>query len=151
MLNRLRIDNLLILPAAEIEFNAGLVCITGETGAGKTLFGQSLNLVFGESADPRLIGNHGSESWIESEWNLTNPALSRVVDAAFAEIKPSDEQEIILARRLIKDGRARSLAWGRSVNKAILVEARAALFMHVGQGSARELLSKFCVGHLQIS
>ena len=53
MLQRLRIENLVLIREAELHFAPGLNAITGETGAGKTIFAQSVGLLLGGRARRR--------------------------------------------------------------------------------------------------
>ena len=55
MLKSLTIKNLAIIEDITIDFSSGLTCLTGETGAGKSLLIDSLNLIFGKRADSDLI------------------------------------------------------------------------------------------------
>ncbi|MCS7299974.1 MAG: AAA family ATPase, partial [Fimbriimonadales bacterium] len=55
MLHALHIENLAIIDRLEVRFEAGLNALTGETGAGKSILLDALNLALGERADPSLI------------------------------------------------------------------------------------------------
>jgi DNA repair ATPase RecN len=51
VLRRLRIENLVLIREAELELDAGLVALTGETGAGKTIVTQAIGLLLGAKGD----------------------------------------------------------------------------------------------------
>ena len=51
VLRRLRIENLVLIREAELSFAPGLNAVTGETGAGKTIFAQAIGLLLGARAD----------------------------------------------------------------------------------------------------
>src|SRR5213592_4311765 len=67
VLRRLRIENLVLIHAAELELAPGLNAITGETGAGKTILAQAIGLLLGAKSDAGLIGVDGAEAYVEAE------------------------------------------------------------------------------------
>jgi DNA repair protein RecN (Recombination protein N) len=66
VLRRLRIENLVLIREAELDFAPGLNAITGETGAGKTILAQSIGLLLGARADAAMIGPGGDETYVEA-------------------------------------------------------------------------------------
>jgi DNA repair ATPase RecN len=62
MLRRLRIENLVLIREAELSFAPGLNAVTGETGAGKTIFAQAIGLLLGARADASSVGTESSET-----------------------------------------------------------------------------------------
>ncbi len=67
MLESLIVKNLGVIEYAELEFQAGLVVITGETGAGKTLLTTALGLLLGARGSPELIGPHGDRARVAAQ------------------------------------------------------------------------------------
>src|SRR2546425_12625424 len=67
VLRRLRIENLVLIREAELEFARGLNAVTGETGAGKTIFAQAIGLLLGGRGDASLVGTAASEAYGEAE------------------------------------------------------------------------------------
>ncbi|WP_298336100.1 AAA family ATPase [Ferrimicrobium sp.] len=67
MLDSLVVENLGVIEYAELEFEAGLVVITGETGAGKTLLTTALGLLLGARGSPELIGPYGESARIAAQ------------------------------------------------------------------------------------
>ena len=59
MLRRLRIENLVLIREADLAFGPGLNAVTGETGAGKTIFAQAIGLLLGARADASSVGADG--------------------------------------------------------------------------------------------
>src|SRR5437016_1024352 len=70
MLHELRVENLLLLERAELELSAGLNVVTGETGAGKTLLAQSLDLLLGGRARAGLVRAGAAEAYVEGVFGL---------------------------------------------------------------------------------
>ena len=70
MLRRLRIENLVLIREAELELTAGLNVLSGETGAGKTIFAQAIGLLLGVKGDAAAVGPGGSEAYVEAEFDV---------------------------------------------------------------------------------
>jgi DNA repair protein RecN (Recombination protein N) len=70
MLDELRVENLGIISTAHVEPGAGLVAVTGETGAGKTLLLGALRLLRGDAARSDRIGPDGDEARVEGRFLL---------------------------------------------------------------------------------
>jgi DNA repair protein RecN (Recombination protein N) len=70
MLDELHVENLGIIASARIEPGPGLVAVTGETGAGKTLLLGALRLLKGDSARTDRIGPHGNEARVEGRFTI---------------------------------------------------------------------------------
>src|SRR5206468_11944408 len=112
MLRRLRIENLVLIREAELELSAGLTAITGETGAGKTSLAQAVGLLLGEKGDARYVGSAGSEAYVEAELDLPAAVLEEGGPSDITDLRPEDEEGLVLARRVFSDGRTRAYAWG---------------------------------------
>src|SRR5947199_4362583 len=100
MLSRLRIENLVLIQEAELALAPGLNAITGETGAGKTILAQAIGLLLGARGDAALVGPDGNEAYVEAE--LDPPARFFEEDELepLAELRPEDEEGLVLARRV---------------------------------------------------
>ena len=70
MLRTLHAKNLGILGDASAEFPPGLVCLTGETGAGKSMVVDALKLILGGRADPDLVRQGEREAVVEAVFDL---------------------------------------------------------------------------------
>lgn len=95
-MRRLKVDNLAIVEHAEAEFGEGLTVITGETGAGKSVFMGALTLALGARADASSVRDGCREARIEAEFDAVG------VDG-FLEDQglPPCEGDILLVRRVI--------------------------------------------------
>jgi DNA repair protein RecN (Recombination protein N) len=139
LLRRLRIENLVLIRKAELELGDGLNAITGETGAGKTILAQAVGLLLGGKADAGMIGPDGDEAYVEAELDLPDGLLEEEGLEALAELRPEDEDGLVLARRVFADGRTRAYAWGRSAAREDLAAAGERLISMSGQFEQRRL------------
>jgi DNA repair protein RecN (Recombination protein N) len=119
VLRRLRIENLVLIREAELALAPGLNAITGETGAGKTILAQAIGLLLGARGDAALVGPDGDEAYVEAELELPAHFFEDEELRALAELRPEDEDGLVLARRVFADGRTRAYAWGRSAARTL--------------------------------
>jgi DNA repair protein RecN (Recombination protein N) len=139
MLRRLRIENLVLIRDAELELAPGLNAITGETGAGKTILAQAIGLLLGARGDAALVGAAGEEAYVEAELDLPDGLLDEDGLEALAELRPEDEEGLVLARRVFADGRTRAYAWGRAAARDDVATAAERLLAMSGQFEQRRL------------
>ena len=97
MLTLLKIRNLALVDQLEWELGSGLVGVTGETGAGKSVIVGALKLVLGERADKGLIRTGEEQCNVEAIFNLSD---SSAIDAILEEVglDSCDENELIIRR-----------------------------------------------------
>jgi DNA repair protein RecN (Recombination protein N) len=139
VLRRLRIENLVLIRDAELELASGLNAITGETGAGKTILAQAIGLLLGSRGDPALVGAGGEEAYVEAELDLPDGLLEEEGLEALAELRPEDEEGLVLARRVFADGRTRAYAWGRAAPRDDVASAAERVIAMSGQFEQRRL------------
>src|SRR6266852_3807969 len=139
MLSRLRIENLVLIQEAELAFSPGLNAITGETGAGKTILAQAIGLLLGAKGDAGYIGQDGDEAYVEAELDLPSGLLEDEELASLAELRPTDEEGLVVARRVFADGRTRAYAWGRGAAREDLAALGERLIAMSGQFEQRRL------------
>jgi DNA repair protein RecN (Recombination protein N) len=139
VLRRLRIENLVLIREAELELSPGLNAITGETGAGKTILAQAVGLLLGAKGDASAIGAGGEEAYVEAELDLPDGFLDEDGLEALAELRPEDEDGLVIARRIFADGRTRAYGWGRSAAREDLAAAGELLVAMSGQFEQRRL------------
>ena len=141
MLQELRVENLLLIDRAELRLAPGLNVVTGETGAGKTLLAQALDLLLGGRAGSGVVRGGAAEAYVEGvfsippEWDSHPPSPHHQLD-----ILPTDAEEIVLARRVWPDGRTRAYVCGRSATVGDLRELGGALVAFYGQHEHRRLM-----------
>ncbi len=139
MLRSLRIENLVLIRDAELVFASGLNAITGETGAGKTILAQAVGLLLGAKGESGFIGADGDEAYVEAELDLPAALLEEDGLESLAELRPEDEDGLVLARRIFGDGRTRAYAWGRSAAREDIAAAADRLIAMSGQFEQRRL------------
>jgi DNA repair protein RecN (Recombination protein N) len=133
MLHELRVENLLLLERAELRLAPGLNVLTGETGAGKTLLAQALDLLLGGKARAGVVRGGAAEAYVEGVFALPE-GLPR------PEILPDGAEELVLARRVWPDGRTRAYVCGRSATAADLRELGGQVLAFYGQHEHRKLM-----------
>jgi DNA repair protein RecN (Recombination protein N) len=133
VLHRLRIENLVLIREAELELAPGLNAITGETGAGKTILAQALGLLLGAKGDDAYVGAAGEEAYIEAELDLPEELEE------LAELRPEDEDALVVSRRVFADGRTRAYAWGRAAAREDVAAAVERVVAMSGQFEQRRL------------
>jgi DNA repair protein RecN (Recombination protein N) len=139
VLRRLRIENLVLIREADLAFAPGLNAITGETGAGKTILAQAIGLLLGAKGDAAFIGADGNEAYVEAELDVPPSLLEEDGLESLAELRPQDEDGLVLARRIFADGRTRAYAWGRSAAREDLAAVAERLVAMSGQFEQRRL------------
>ena len=139
MLRRLRIENLVLIREAELTFAPGLNAVTGETGAGKTIFAQAIGLLLGARADASSVGSDGTEAYVEAELDVPDGFFDEDELAALRELRPEDEAGLVVARRVFGDGRTRAYAWGRAATREDVAAATERLIAMSGQFEQRRL------------
>jgi DNA repair protein RecN (Recombination protein N) len=139
LLRRLRIENLVLIRQADLEPGPRLNAITGETGAGKTILAQAIGLLLGAKGDAAFVGPGAEEAYVEAEFDLPAGLLEEDELETLAELRPEDEEGLVLARRVFADGRTRAYAWGRSAAREDLAAAAERLVAMSGQFEQRRL------------
>ena len=139
MLRRLRIENLVLIREAELVLAPGLNAITGETGAGKTILAQAIGLLLGARGDAALVGPDGDDAYVEAELDPPEGFFDAEELSVLADLRPQDEDGLVLARRIFPDGRTRAYAWGRSAAREDVAAAAEGLIAMSGQFEQRRL------------
>jgi len=112
MLTHLQIRDLAIVSSLELDLQAGLTALTGETGAGKSILIDALGLALGERADHAMIRSGSERAEVTALFQLApgSPALTWLREEEF-----DDGTECILRRSLSREGRSRATINGRVV------------------------------------
>ncbi|MBN1285326.1 MAG: DNA repair protein RecN [Anaerolineae bacterium] len=142
MLIELRIKNFAIIDSLELRFGAGFNVITGETGAGKSILIDAVDLLLGGRADRTMVRAGARRAVIEGVFDLARAANRDAVAAILErESLEGDEDDILtLARQVRENGRNVCRVNGVTVSAALLQEIGACLVDIHGQGEHLSLL-----------
>ena len=93
MLSRLQVRNFVLIDSLEIDFPEGLVIITGQTGAGKSILLGALSLLMGSKADAQMVSEGAENCVVEAEFD-TDPS-----DESMRALLEENDVECIKSRR----------------------------------------------------
>ena len=133
MLTELRIENFAIIDKLELEFTAGLIIFTGETGAGKSIIMDALEMLLGGRTDASVLRADAERASVEGVFKLSDVSKESVNEILKREDLLDDESYITLAREVRREGRSIARVNGRTVNVALLKEIGAFLVDIHGQ------------------
>lgn len=122
LLAELAVRDFGVIPELSLLLRPGLTAVTGETGAGKTLIVDAIQLLVGGRADPAMVRPGASEAVVEG----------RFVDG---------DEEVVLTRVVPADGRSRAYVNGRLATASLLAECGARLLELHGQHAHQALLT----------
>ena len=152
MLRELHIQNFAIITDLTLKFDNGLVVLTGETGAGKSIILDALSAVLGTRIDSGVVRSGSNHAFVEALFELDNVTLDLLRPLLEQEGLLEDERFLTLSREIRAEGRSIARVNGRSVNLGIQSEIGSALVDVHGQSehlsllqvkSHRELLDRF--------
>ncbi len=142
MLKELNIKNFAIIDQLRVEFGPGLNVLTGETGAGKSIVVDALNLALGERASADLIRTGCREAVVEAAFELngrgTSEAAAFLAEQGF-EMNPGED--LIVRRVLAASGKNKVYINGSLANLTALSALGASLADIHGQHEHQSLLS----------
>ena len=104
LITSLKILNYALIDNLDISFTDGLSCITGETGAGKSILMGGLSLVLGKRADLNVLKNPNKKCVIEATFYIDNYSLREFFDEAQIDY----QKETLLRREIIPSGKSRA-------------------------------------------
>ena len=140
MLRTLRIRNLAIIDALELEFGDGFSVLSGETGAGKSILIDALGLVLGDRADAALVRAGETQAEVSAEFSLDASLAARAWLREQA-MEDADAPNACLLRRVVgSDGRSRAFINGAAASLANLRELGERLVEIHGQNEHQSLL-----------
>src|SRR5262249_18566954 len=117
MLKLLRINNIALIPALELELGPGLTLLTGETGAGKSILIDALGLLLGARASIELIRTGADAAVVEGV--IETPAARSLLERHGL---PQDGDDVILRREIQASGKGRATVNGALVPVSMLRE-----------------------------
>jgi DNA repair protein RecN (Recombination protein N) len=141
MLKELNIKNFAIIDQLRVEFAPGLNVFTGETGAGKSIVVDALNLALGERASADLIRTGEQEAVVEAAFELNHGAAEIGSLLSDQGIEMNTGEDLIVRRVLSSSGKNKVYINGSLANLATLASLGAALADIHGQHEHQSLLS----------
>lgn len=118
MLLSLHIENLAVIKNIDIDFPFGFITLSGETGAGKSIIIDSINLLLGAKADKELVRNGEQSAMVSGVFS----ELSKTSLVVMAEcgVFPDDDGNLLVQRTVTLDGRSNIKINGRTVTLSVL-------------------------------
>ncbi len=136
MLRSLNVKNIALMDNINVEFGEGLNVITGETGAGKSILVDSLNLLFGARGDKELVRMGQNKGFVQGCFNLP-PGRADALEEMGLDC---EDDCLILSRELTSDGRSSCRINGKMVTLSMLREVSSWLVDIHGQHEHQALL-----------
>lgn len=145
MLTSLHIENIAVIRRADVDFRAGFSALTGETGAGKSLLIDSLNLLLGNRVSRELVRSGEEKATVGAVFEeLSEPVLNALSEMGF----PCEDATLMLQRTLTADGKSQTRLNGQTVTQAVQRRVAGMLVSIHGQSDSQKLLQKS--GHLAL-
>jgi DNA repair protein RecN (Recombination protein N) len=140
MLTELRIHNFAIIDKLDLNFGPGLIILTGETGAGKSIILDAVVMLIGGRADATVIRSDADAAFVEGVFHLRGPEKEAVHAILQREELMDDPDYVVLTREVRREGRSVARVNGRTANVSLLKELGALLIDIHGQAEHLSLL-----------
>ncbi len=140
MLTELHIQNFAIIDKLDLKLGAGLIILTGETGAGKSIILDAVDMLVGGRADATVVRAESDAAVVEGVFALKGPEKEAVNEILKREELLDDPNYVTVAREVRREGRSVARVNGRTVNLTLLKELGSALIDIHGQSEHLSLL-----------
>jgi DNA repair protein RecN (Recombination protein N) len=140
MLTELHIQNFAIIDKLDLRFAPGLIILTGETGAGKSIILDAVVMLIGGKADPTFVRADSDAAFVEAVFQLKGPEKEAVHAVLTREELMDNPDYVVLMREVRKEGRSVARINGRTVNVGLLKELGSLLIDIHGQAEHLSLL-----------
>ena len=140
MLDELRIDNFAIIDQLEITFDPGLITFTGETGAGKSIIIDAVELLLGGRAEVSMIRSGAKRAMIEATFQIPTSSRDSIQTILEHEDLIDDPEFFTIGREIRIGGRSVARINGRNVSAGLLKEIGELLVDLHGQSEHLSLL-----------
>lgn len=118
MLLSLHIENIAVIKNIDFNFSEGFMVLTGETGAGKSVVIDSINLLLGAKAERELIRSGQTQAMVSGLFgDLSEKTVNGLKELG---IDIPEDGEILLQRTVNQDGKSRAMINGRSISLSVL-------------------------------
>jgi DNA repair protein RecN (Recombination protein N) len=141
MLTELHIQNFAIIDHLDLEFGPGLIILTGETGAGKSIIMDAVDMLLGGRAESTSIRSEAEMAHVEGSFKLSGAERPAAHAILKREELLDDPDYVTLTREIRREGRSVARVNGRSVGLALLKELGEILVDIHGQSEHLSLLN----------
>ncbi|MES1951820.1 DNA repair protein RecN [Salinisphaera sp. S4-8] len=139
MLAEITIRNFAIIDRLDVEFDTGMTVLSGETGAGKSILVDALNLILGDRADAQAVREGAERAEVSARFVLDDAPTAR---AWLAEHELDDDNECLIRRVVASEGRSRCWINGTPMPARELRELGERLVDIHGQHAHQSLLRR---------
>lgn len=140
MISRLHIENIAIMDNGDLELGNGFLALTGETGAGKSVIIDSVNLLTGERSSKSLVKQGKEKAFVEGTVFVENPEVFEILEEN--GIPYYEGEDICLSREINADGRTTVRINGKISNTGTLKSICSKIINIHGQNDNQEILDE---------
>lgn len=141
MLKSLIINNIVLIDKAEIEFDAGLCILSGETGSGKSILLDALGLAIGFRSNSKLLGSHDTKANVIAEFDISlNPQCQEIL-VSNEIINSQNPHQLIIRRTLSENISSKVFVNDVPISVNLLAKIGESLVEIHGQHEQRGLLN----------
>ena len=139
MLRSLHIENIAVIRSVDLDLSEGFSVLTGETGAGKSIIIDSINLLLGNRVSREIIRGGETAARVSAVFE----ELSSATVAALAELGfPCEDGSLMLQRTLHADGKSQIKLNGQTITQGLQREVARMLVSIHGQSDSQKILQK---------
>lgn len=139
MLRSLHIENIAVIRRADLELERGFSVLTGETGAGKSMLIDGINLLLGNRVSRELIRSGEEEARVSAVFeSLSDRTLQKLSEMGFS----CPDGTLMLCRTLRADGKGRTTLDGQTITQTVQREIARMLVSIHGQNDNQKLMQK---------
>lgn len=139
MLRSLHIENIAVIRRADVDFREGLSVLTGETGAGKSMVIDSINLLLGNRVTREMIRSGESRAVVSAVFDDLSPRIMQTLEEMGF---PCEDGALMIQRAVSADGRSQTRLNGQPITQTIQKQITPMLISIHGQMDSHKLLQK---------
>ena len=139
MLRSLHIENVAVIRRLDLDFSTGFSALTGETGAGKSIIIDSINLLLGNRVSREIIRSGESTAIVSAVFEGLSPRVcEEIAELGFS----AEDGSVMLQRTLNREGKSQTRLNGQAITQAMQREVARLLVSIHGQSDNQKLLQK---------
>ncbi len=140
MLSSLHIENIAVIKSLDLDLESGFTALTGETGAGKSIIIDSINMLIGGKIQRELIRTGENRALVSGIFTDLSPvALSKLEELG---LSADEDGNVMLQKSITADGKSLVKLGGRTITASVQREIAAALINIHGQNDSQQFLAK---------